>query len=96
MDQTVDLGDGEVRKEYEEERESSPEESYRNGEIHDQIQEAINELEDDYRVVIVMRDVQGHSYQEISEALDLKEGTVKSRIHRARVELKHKLEHLMR
>ena len=96
MEQTIDLGDGEVRKEFEEERESSPEEALHSSEIHEQIQDAINELEDDYRVVIVMRDVQGHSYQEISEALDLKEGTVKSRIHRARMELKRKLEHLMR
>lgn len=50
----------------------------------EQIAQAMNRLEPEYRQVLVMRVVNGLSYTEISEALALKEGTVKSRIARAR------------
>lgn len=49
--------------------------------------EALEELEPDYRVIIVLRDVEDLAYDEIAEALDLAKGTVKSRLHRARAQL---------
>ena len=52
------------------------------------IAEAINSLTDDYREAILLRDVNGLSYQEIADNLDLSIGTVKSRISRARGTLK--------
>ena len=52
---------------------------------------AIASLPEKYRTVIVLRDVEGKSYEEISEVLDLSDGTVKSRINRARNLLKEKL-----
>lgn len=55
------------------------------------IQEKLNELTPDHRVVIVLRDIQGLSYDEIASALDIEGGTVRSRLHRARAELKEKL-----
>ena len=57
-------------------------------EILDKLNAGIEQLEEDYRTVIVLRDVQGEAYQDIAEILGIKEGTVKSRIHRARMELK--------
>ena len=55
------------------------------------IQEKLNELTPDHRAVIVLRDIQGLSYDEIASALDIEGGTVRSRLHRARAELKEKL-----
>ena len=53
---------------------------------------AIGELPDERRIVVVLRDLQGLSYEEIAEALSLELGTVRSRLHRARMELKEKME----
>ena len=56
-----------------------------------QIQQAIASLPDNYRQVILLRDVEGMSYQEISEIVDCPVGTVKSRVNRARLKLQQKL-----
>src|SRR5256884_4870327 len=53
---------------------------------------AIAGLPEDRRLGVVLRDVEGVSYEEIAEALALDPGTVRSRLHRARVQLKEKLE----
>lgn len=55
------------------------------------VRRAIVTLPEKYRVALVLRDVEGRSYEEISEILDLSDGTVKSRINRARNLLKEKL-----
>jgi RNA polymerase sigma-70 factor, ECF subfamily len=52
---------------------------------------AIKSLPEKYRAAIVLRDVEGFSYDRIAETLNLSEGTVKSRINRARNLLKEKL-----
>lgn len=44
-------------------------------------------LDPDLRLLVIMRDVQGFSYQQIAETLNLPQGTVKSRINRARLKL---------
>lgn len=51
------------------------------------VHRAIAELDDDQRVLVVLRDVEGLSYEEIMEITELAEGTVKSRLHRAREKL---------
>ena len=56
------------------------------------LQRAIAELPEDRRVVVVLRDLEGLAYDEIAAALGLELGTVRSRLHRARLELKDKLE----
>ena len=68
-----------------------PEVALERKELHDAIQTAIAELPEQYRVPLILRDLQGLSYDEISETLELRDGTTKSRINRARLMLKDKL-----
>jgi RNA polymerase sigma-70 factor (ECF subfamily) len=56
---------------------------------------AIAELPEDRRIVVVLRDLEGLSYEEIAEVLELELGTVRSRLHRARADLKEKLERFL-
>ena len=56
------------------------------------VREAIAALPEDRRIVVVLRDLEGLSYEEIGEVLSLEPGTVRSRLHRARLDLKAKLE----
>jgi RNA polymerase sigma-70 factor (ECF subfamily) len=60
-------------------------------EVERLLQEALEELDEDHRLLIVLRDVQNLSYQEIAEITQLAEGTVKSRLHRARAALRERL-----
>lgn len=55
------------------------------------LHEKIGELGDDVRKPLVMRDIEGMRYDEIAKAMNLAEGTVKSRIHKARTELRESL-----
>lgn len=57
-----------------------------------QIWKAINSLKDKERAIIVLRDIEGLSYKEISEVFGCSLGRVKSRIHEARQKLKNLLE----
>jgi RNA polymerase sigma-70 factor, ECF subfamily len=56
------------------------------------LQEAIAHLDDDQRVVVVLRDVEDLSIEEICEITGLPDGTVKSRLHRARLVLRKRLQ----
>lgn len=56
------------------------------------LMQAIAELKEEYRLVLVLRDIEDYSYDEIAHLLDLSVGTVKSRISRARKGLKKILE----
>ena len=60
-------------------------------ELSSALQAALNQLEDDYRVAVVLYDVLGCSYAEIAEMTGVPEGTVKSRIFRGRSELAERL-----
>ena len=55
------------------------------------VERALGEIQDTFRVVVVMRDIEGLSYEEIAEILQTPLGTVKSRILRGREALKQKL-----
>ena len=68
-----------------------PEVALERQELDEAIQTAIAELPEQYRVPLILRDLQGLSYDEISETLELRDGTTKSRINRARLMLKDKL-----
>lgn len=56
--------------------------------IPDEVQSAVMSLPEDYRAAVVLSDVVGLSYQEISDTLDVPIGTVRSRIHRGRSQLR--------
>ena len=58
------------------------------------VQAAIADLDAEYRAVLVLRDIEDRSYDEIAATLGIPKGTVRSRLHRARSELKAKLERI--
>ena len=62
----------------------NPEQLFFNKVFDDDVKEAIEELPDDFRLVIVLSFLEGFSYQEIADIVDLNIGTVKSRLHRGR------------
>ncbi len=62
-------------------------------ELGSAIERAIARLRPEYRACIMLRHVEGRSYEEIASTLDLPLGTVKTYIHRARHELRRALEH---
>jgi RNA polymerase sigma-70 factor (ECF subfamily) len=68
-----------------------PEDEVARAQIQKLVSDQIATLPEDYRMVIVLRDIQGMSYEEIARVLNTAEGTVKSRLHRARMELKERL-----
>lgn len=72
-----------------------PADSAERSELGAALERAIAELPDDRRLVVVLRDVEGLAYEEIAAALDLPLNTVRSRLHRARMDLKEKLERFL-
>lgn len=52
--------------------------------LDDDISNAITELPEDFRTVIILSDIEGFSYEEIADFVDIPVGTVRSRLHRAR------------
>jgi RNA polymerase sigma-70 factor (ECF subfamily) len=59
--------------------------------LPDHVQHALRALPEDYRAAVVLCDVVGLSYTEIAETLDVPVGTVRSRIHRGRAQLREVL-----
>lgn len=59
--------------------------------IGDEVSNALNSLDVDFRTVIILCDLEGFTYEEMSVILDIPIGTVRSRLHRARNLLKEKL-----
>ena len=70
---------------------ADPRDRYVDRELSGDLQRALAELDDDQRRTIVLCDVLGCSYAEAAQALDVAEGTVKSRLFRARRELAQRL-----
>ena len=60
------------------------------------VQDAIDELEPDHKEIVLLRDIEGFSYDEIAKILNLPEGTTKSRLHRARMVVKEKLKKVLK
>ncbi len=70
---------------------ASPEENILRREREKHLTKAVNDLPENFREVVILCDIEGLSYEEISTALDVNIGTVKSRIARGREELRKKL-----
>ncbi|HXD28798.1 MAG TPA: sigma-70 family RNA polymerase sigma factor, partial [Arthrobacter sp.] len=70
-----------------------PERSFEYNNLDLDIQRALDELAPEFRAAVVLCDLEGLSYEEVAEALGVKLGTVRSRIHRGRSQLRVKLSH---
>jgi RNA polymerase sigma-70 factor, ECF subfamily len=68
-----------------------PEKAIAQKELKKQIEKAIDRLPHDYKIVVVLRDLQGLSYQQIADTLDISTDMVRTRIARARGMLREKL-----
>ena len=84
---TIQDEDGEIRDHEIPDVRNLPDDSFSRQELRDEIEAGINNLGDRHREIFVMREVAGMSYIEIASALELSEGTVKSRLARARLNL---------
>ena len=70
----------------------TPEQAFTVSNLDPALQKALDELSPDFRVAVVLCDVVGMSYDEIADTLGVKMGTVRSRIHRGRSQLRASLE----
>ena len=70
---------------------ASPEKAFERRELEQFVKQALNQLDADQRVAIVLVDLQDFSYQEAAQILGVPVGTVKSRLARARLQLHHRL-----
>lgn len=73
--------------------EPSPERSFEMAHFDKDVQRALGELPPDFRVAVVLCDVEGMSYNQVAETVGVKVGTVRSRIHRGRALLRAALQH---
>ena len=76
-------------------RSAGPSEQVERRERDQEVLAALGRLDPDYRVALVMRDVEGFDYQQMAEVLDLPLGTLKSRLFRARLALRDELKSYM-
>ena len=83
-----------LRKVLEDHREPGPEQRVQDNEMIDQLLIAIDRLDTDFRAVLVLRDLEEMDYQQIAETLEIKVGTVKSRLFRARLALRQEMQKL--
>jgi RNA polymerase sigma-70 factor (ECF subfamily) len=73
-------------------RHVQPDQALESAQLEVLLQEAIAKLDDDHRVVVVLREIEDLSIEEICEITGLPDGTVKSRLHRARLALRKRLQ----
>jgi RNA polymerase sigma-70 factor (ECF subfamily) len=91
LDEPIETEDGGIPKPIYD-LSTNPEILFEKKMIQQWIQGGLLQLKEGQRELIILRDLQGLSYEEIGELFSLPEGTVKSKIHRARMELKEILE----
>jgi RNA polymerase sigma-70 factor (ECF subfamily) len=74
-------------------REPTPAVAYDEQHLDADIQAALDALSPEYRAAVVLCDIEGLTYEEVAATLGVKLGTVRSRIHRGRAQLRQALEH---
>lgn len=74
-------------------REPAPDRLLADQQLDSDVQSALDSLPPDFRAAVVLCDIEGLSYEEIAATLGVKLGTVRSRIHRGRAQLRAALEH---
>ncbi|MPW24584.1 sigma-70 family RNA polymerase sigma factor [Alkalibaculum sp. M08DMB] len=80
-----------IEQEFSYEKSSNPEAAIEEVEKRELVLKELMKLKKNQRMIIVLRDIQGLSYEEISKVLSISIGTVKSRINRARIQLRQAL-----
>lgn len=91
LDQPLDLsGSGDVYLEIPDAG-ANPERMVMSHELDEHIQRALNGLPNDFRMTVILADIEGMSYEEISVAMKCSLGTVRSRLHRGRKLLRAKI-----
>lgn len=95
LDDPISTEEGEIKREVAEDK-PLPSQVLINQERQELIEAALASLDDEFRTVVVLRDIEGLSYEEIARILKINIGTVKSRLHRARLILKEKLKGALR
>jgi len=70
---------------------ANPEKMMLSHELDEQIQRALSSLPSDFRVTVILADIEGMSYEEISQTMNCSLGTVRSRLHRGRKLLRNRL-----
>jgi len=90
LEEEIKLDSSDVKRQIQDDR-PTPDALAEIGELKKTINDAINRLSSEHRTAIILRDIQGFSYEEISRIIDCPQGTVKSRINRARRALKELL-----
>jgi len=91
LDDPIETEEGEMPRQIDDPSDS-PETLLEKKMIRNWVQRGLMQLKEEHRELIVLRDLQGLSYEEIGKLFSLPEGTVKSKIHRARMDLKETLE----
>ena len=94
MDNPILTNDGQIKVEPAS-SEPSVLEKLEKRDVQQKVQGCINSLDDEFRDVLILRDIQGFSYGEISDLLKAPEGTVKSRLFRAREAVKDCLKNVI-
>jgi RNA polymerase sigma-70 factor (ECF subfamily) len=73
----------------------SPSRHIEQEECRRQVRRAIGRLDEDYRAVLVLREIDGCCYETIAEIVEVPVGTVRSRLHRARLQLREELKEVL-
>ena len=89
---TEPLGDDDARLPSQD-RETEPERAWEHGHLERDVQRALDAMTPEFRAAVVLCDLEGLSYEEIAVTLGISLGTVRSRIHRGRAQLRTHLAH---
>ena len=91
MDSPIITEKGEITREFADDWSKSPTASLENAELKNKLTEAIGLLPEKYKTVLILRDVENMSNEEVQKILKISMQAVKSRLHRARLFLREKL-----
>ena len=69
--------------------------AYEELEVREEIHQAIGALKEEYKAVVILKDIMGYSYEEIGQILQIPIGTVRSRLSRSRLQLRSALQDLL-
>ncbi|HZP84359.1 MAG TPA: sigma-70 family RNA polymerase sigma factor [Chthonomonadaceae bacterium] len=97
LDQPLNTGDGgdaDVMLEIPD-LESNPAQMILSEALDERLQRALDALPEEFRVAVILADIEGLSYEEIADTMNCSLGTVRSRLHRGRKLLRHKVNQLM-